>query len=146
MKHYLGNRTDVEYTGMDIVGSLIEHHNKEFTDHPSWKFKQHDIVKDPITNGGKDKFDLIFSRQMTQHLGTEDTMQVLKHFSEGGRYLLITNYPQTHANSPLDTTKKWRFRHQNLEIAPFSLTEPVCEDEEKDCVNAFYELPLQQWS
>ena len=87
MRHYLEQRMDVDYTGMDIVGSLIDHHkNASGGGHP-WRFKQHDIVKNPL----QERYDLIFSRQMTQHLGTEDTMKVLHHFSDGGNYLLITN-------------------------------------------------------
>ena len=52
MKHYLTNRTDVYYTGMDIVGSLIAHHSKMYSEeHQNWKFKNHDIVKDPLLPG-----------------------------------------------------------------------------------------------
>jgi hypothetical protein len=141
MKHYLNNRTDVDYTGMDIVGSLIAEHSKAFSDTHPWTFQQHDIVKDPL----QVKYDLIFSRQMTQHLGTEDTMKVLQHFSEGASYLLITNYLDLTRNIPLNTNTAWRFRPQNFNISPYAITDPICEDEETGCVNALYKLPLQQW-
>lgn len=142
MKHYLNNRTDVDYTGMDIVGSLITEHSGKFSDTPLRTFQQHDIVKDPLP----EKYDLIFSRQMTQHLGTEDTMHVLQHFSEAASYLLITNYLDVKRNTPLNTKTPYRFRPQNFNIVPFALTDPICEDEEKGCVNALYKLPLQQWN
>jgi hypothetical protein len=142
MKEYLKDRTDIEYTGMDIVGPLIEQHSNMFSDKYPWSFIQHDIVKEPLPA----KFDLIFSRQMTQHLGTEDTMRVLQHFSDGASFLLITNYPATSHNRPLDTTTTYRFRPQNLNISPFNLADPICEDEERGCVNDLFKLPLQQWS
>ena len=121
MRHYLEQRMDVDYTGMDIVGSLIDHHkNASGGEHP-WRFKQHDIVKDPL----QERYDLIFSRQMTQHLGTEDTMQVLHHFSDGGNYLLITNYPGVRVNVPLNAGTAWRFREQNFLIEPYRLIDPI---------------------
>jgi hypothetical protein len=143
MRHYLDQRTDVDYTGMDIVGSLIDHHNNVLGgEHPSWKFEQHDIVNDPL----QERYDLIFSRQMTQHLGTEDTMRVLQHFSDGGKFLLITNYPQVYANIPLNTGTEWRFRQQNFLIEPYRLIEPICEgDEDGTDAISFYQLPLLQW-
>ena len=143
MRHYLEQRTDVDYTGMDIVGSLIDRHNNVLAgEHPSWKFEQHDVVNDPL----QERYDLIFSRQMTQHLGTEDTMRVLQHFSDGGNFLLITNYSQVHANIPLNTGTAWRFREQNFLIEPYRLIEPICEgDEDGTDAISFYQLPLLQW-
>lgn len=108
---------------------LIANHSQAYTQKHSWKFKQHDIVKDPLD----ENYDLIFSRQMTQHLGTEDTMRVLDHFSDGASYLLITKTP-------------YRFRQQNFNILPYSLTDPICKDEEAgQCMNYLYKLPLQQY-
>ena len=143
MRHYLDQRTDVDYTGMDIVGSLIDHHNNVLGgEHPSWKFEQHDIVNDPL----QERYDLIFSRQMTQHLGTEDTMRVLQHFSDGGSFLLITNYPGVRANILLNTGTAWRFREQNFLIEPYQLIDPICEgDEDGSDAISFYQLPLLQW-
>jgi len=143
MKHYLNSRSDIDYTGMDIVGPLITQHTKMFSrNNLPWQFKQHDIVKDPLS----EKYDLIFSRQMTQHLGTEDTMLVLQHFSDGAEFLLVSNYLNVKRNIPLNTNTPYRFRPQNLNELPFALTDPICEDEEQGCVNALFKLPLQQWN
>ena len=121
---------------------LIANHSQAYTQKHSWKFKQHDIVKDPLN----ENYDLIFSRQMTQHLGTEDTMRVLDHFSDGASYLLISNYPKVKSNIGLNTKTPYRFRQQNFNILPYSLTDPICEDEEAGhCMNYLYKLPLRQW-
>ena len=142
MKNYLQQRHDIDYTGMDIVPLLIANHSQAYTQKHSWKFKQHDIVKDPLN----ENYDLIFSRQMTQHLGTEDTMRVLDHFSDGASYLLISNYPKVKSNIGLNTKTPYRFRQQNFNILPYSLTDPICEDEEAGhCMNYLYKLPLRQW-
>ena len=140
MKHFLKTRTDIEYTGIDIAGLLTENHQRTYSTETSWHFKQNDIVKNSLPM----KFDLIFSRQMTQHLETRDTMNVLEHFSQSGQYLLITNYPDVKSNTPLIKTK-WRFRPQNLNISPFHLADPVCEDTEDGCINALHRLSLRQW-
>ena len=82
------------------------------------------------------------------NLTNEDTMSVLQHFSDVGRYLLITNYETLKSNnSPLNTRARYRFRPQNLNIPPFALADPICEDVEiaNGCVNALYKLPLRQW-
>lgn len=142
MKNYLQQRHDIDYTGMDIVPSLVAAHSQAYTQKHSWKFKQHDIAKDPLD----EKYDLIFSRQMTQHLGTEDTMRVLDHFSDGASYLLISNYPKVKSNKGLNTKTPHRFRQQNFNTLPYSLTDPICEDEEAgQCMNYLYKLPLRQW-
>jgi hypothetical protein len=78
---------------------LIAEHSKAFSHTHPWTFQQHDIVKDPLL----EKYDLIFSRQIAQHLSTEDTMKVLQHFSEGASYLLITIYLDVKTNIPLNT-------------------------------------------
>jgi hypothetical protein len=142
MRHYLKLRVDIDYTGMDIVGSLIDHHKNALGVENPWKFEQHDIVKDQL----QERYDLIFSRQMTQHLGTEDTMRVLRHFSDGGDFLLITNYPNVRVNIPLNSHTEWRFREQNFLIEPYRLIDPICEgDEDGSDAISFYRLPLLQW-
>ena len=58
MGRFLQSRTDVEYTGMDIVGEVIDHHRKMFSDRP-WKFLNVDIVSEPID---VTEYDLIMMR------------------------------------------------------------------------------------
>jgi len=141
MRHWLANRTDVNYMGMDIVPHLIEEHSDEFKDRHDWAFQHHDIVKDPLSAD----YDVIFSRQMTQHLQTVDTLSVLRHFSASGKYLLISNYPNVTVNKVLPTNR-WRYRPQNLNLAPFSLTDPLCEDDDGGgCISSLFKLPLLQW-
>lgn len=64
MPTFLENRTDVVFTGYDIVPGNVEGHQKKFSTKP-WKFEVHDIVADPIG-----KYDIILSRHTLQYHST----------------------------------------------------------------------------
>jgi 2-polyprenyl-3-methyl-5-hydroxy-6-metoxy-1,4-benzoquinol methylase len=76
MSVFLKDRSDIDYTGMDIVPDLIRNHKHKYADRLNWQFAVHDIVANPLSA----PYDLIFSRDMTQHLTSGDTMRVLYHF------------------------------------------------------------------
>ena len=85
----MSGRSDIEYTGYEIVPELIELHNKN---HPELETRQWDIVTDPPHK----KFDLILNRHMLQHLKQTDALKVLENFSESrSKYLLSTTFPNT---------------------------------------------------
>ena len=121
MKRFLDTRDDVDYTGMDIVPEIINGHKKTFAKKP-WKFVHQDIVATPLKNS----YDLIHVRQMLQHLTGRDTLTALRHFSASGHFLLATTYATIPSNSELNTKAHSRYRLQNLELPPFSLTRPLC--------------------
>ena len=145
MSVFLRNRTDIEYTGMDIVPDIIEHHKKTYSDQP-WTFRVHDIVAEPLT----DSYDLIFSRDMTQHLTIADTLRVVQHFSESGsHFAMMTTYPSTTNNErELKLGRRGRFHSQDLERPPYRLTPPICVRDEKRKggveYSALWRLPMKQ--
>ena len=145
MSVFLRNRTDLEYTGMDIVPDIIKHHKKTYSDH-AWTFRVHDIVAEPLTTS----YDLIFSRDMTQHLTIGDTLRVLKHFSaSGSHFAMLTTYPSTvHNERDLNLGSKGRYHSQDLERPPYSLTRPICVRQEKEKggpeYSALWRIPLKQ--
>ena len=116
-----------------------------YSDQP-WTFRVHDIVAEPLTTS----FDLIFSRDMTQHLTIGDTLRVLKHFSaSGSHFSMMTTYPSTlHNEQDLDVARIGRYHAQDLERAPYSLTNPICVRQEKEEwrseYSALWRLPLKQ--
>jgi cyclopropane fatty-acyl-phospholipid synthase-like methyltransferase len=145
MSQFLSTRNDVNYTGIDIVPDLIENHKERFGNHKNKRFFCQDIVAEPLL----DKYDLIFSRHMTPHLRTRDAMEVLKHFSENKKgYVLMTtmhiprNYELVLDNNPM------RYRPHNLELPPYSLVPPLCEESEgrevHEGVLTLWSLPLKQ--
>ena len=122
MSRFLQERTDVKYTGMDIVPSLIENHKSAFKSDPNLSFIHQDIVETPLGQG----YDLILSRHMLQHLTTSDVMKVLSHLSNSGSlYLLTTTMPVSSQTIELPS-KAGRFRYLNLEIPPVQLEPPLC--------------------
>ena len=76
MRLVIENRTDVDYTGMDIVPELIDSHEQHYKNVSHMNFVNGDIV----TRGLDKKYDLIFTRQMTQHLTTADAITIFKRF------------------------------------------------------------------
>ena len=93
MSEFLSDRSDVIFTGFDIVKMNIHNHGKRFRD-KGWTFETHDIVTDSIESS----YDLILSRHTTQHLQTDDVLKMLKNFiNSSSKFLLTTNYPKTKA-------------------------------------------------
>ena len=143
MHDYLKGRDDIEYIGVDIVRPIIEHHKKEYKG-SGWTFIQHDIAATPLNIN----VDLIFSRQMLQHLSNYETLRVLNHLSRSGsKYLLTTTFLTTDINVDLPTFKQGRFRKENLELLPFALAPPLCVGKDPGWGTAtlgLWELPLNQ--
>ena len=91
MPTFLSNRSDVTFTGFDIVKDNINNHMERFKE-TDWKFEVHDIVSEQMKNS----YDLIISRPTTQHLKTSDVMKVINNFvSSSSKFLLTTSYPNT---------------------------------------------------
>lgn len=128
MSRFLQTRTDVNYTGMDIVSDVIKHHLKKFSSRP-WKFLNVDIVSEPVDFAD---YDLIMTRMMMQHLTYGDVIRILQKFSNITRprhrpvFLLATTFSYTPGNRKLNVNNAGRFEQLNLEIEPFRLMTPVC--------------------
>ena len=148
MSVFLRNRTDVEYTGIDIVPDIIKRHRETYSDKP-WTFRVHDIVAEPLPAS----YDLVFSRDMTQHLTNGDTLRVLNHIStSGSHFAMLSTYPRgsstSHDDTELDLMGPGRGRPQDLESRPYRLTPPICVGQEhrkgyKE-FSALWQLPLKQ--
>ena len=91
MPSFLSSRSDVEYTGYDIVEANIKNHREKFRD-TDWKFEVHDIVVDPINYS----YDLVISRHTTMHLKISDVVEVIRNIVESSsKFLLTTSFPYT---------------------------------------------------
>ena len=91
MPSFLSSRSDVEYTGYDIVEANINNHREKSRD-TDWKFEVHDIVTDQINIS----HDLIISRHTTQHLAISDVVKVIRNFVDSSsKFLLTTSFPTT---------------------------------------------------
>ena len=89
MPSFLSSRSDVVYTGYDIVEDNINNHREKFRD-TDWKFEVHDIVTDDI----KISYDLVISRHTTMHLQINNVLKVIRNFvNSSSKFLLTTSFP-----------------------------------------------------
>jgi len=125
MSKFLQTRSDVDYTGVDIVDKVIEHHRTKFANR-LWKFMTLDIVSQPINMAD---YDRIMTRMMMQHLAHHDVIRILQKFSNVTPhpvFLLATTFSNTAVNVQLNIDNSYRFELLNLQIEPFRLETPLC--------------------
>lgn len=104
------------YTGLDIVGELIEENNRKFS-RLGRQFRQLDICHDDVPEA-----DLIICRDGLVHLSFSDIALALENFrSSGSRYLLTTVFPELNNNIDI-ATGMWR--PLNLCTSPFHFPPP----------------------
>ena len=119
MSTYLEAHPEVDYTGFDIVHDLVEHNRIMF---PGRRFVQLDIVDSvpPPT-------DLIFCKDLLNHLSGDEIVQAITNMrASGAKYLLATNnfgYP--HPNDKLERSAVHNSRHVDLTVAPFGYPEAL---------------------
>ncbi len=116
---FLQTRQDVDYTGADIVSSAVTLHRKN---HPEWTFLQLDLVEGTPESA----YDLVFTRHMLQHLFSGDVLRALQHVHRSkSLFFLSTTHPGFPATE-LSADDVSRFRHLNLQAAPYCLSQPLC--------------------
>lgn len=99
-----------EYTGIDVVKSLINAHTEKFKDK---KFLCLDMTIDQIPGG-----DLVIIRDVLFHLSIEKVLAVLQNIKGKFKHYLITS-----CNNIIndDNMNKFHFHNLNLRIEPFNL-------------------------
>jgi SAM-dependent methyltransferase len=126
------------YVGGDIVPDLIERHKQTYPQH---EFQVIDFVVDELP-----KCDLIFCRDVIQHLPLSDAMTALRNFSRSGaRYLLTTTHLRRFGWRNGRDKRVGQCHDRNLLLKPFSLTDPIVIFSERDPGHKFlglWELPL----
>ena len=122
----LRNRTTtppVAYVGVDIVRSLVERNRARLED-AATRFWEADVVSD---SAALPSAELIFSRQMLQHLCTEDALRFVRNLARSNaRYVLLTTF--TTGDDFINTDipcASGGYRVQDLTKPPFSLPTPL---------------------
>ena len=104
MPTFLRGRTDVDYTGYDLLPVNIEAAKDRFKNE-SWVFDTWDLVKDKIGRGtspecdifgfnSETQFDIIICRHTSIHLGLHDNIQVCPHYHHLQIYLPLSDVSQ----------------------------------------------------
>ena len=126
----------LEYHGLDIVAPLIERHQRsaevgQLASQSGVRatFNASDIVSTPLAR----PYDLVFTKDMTIHLRTEDALQVFRRIAaSGSRFLLATTNPSVRVNRQLPGADDQSYsepgagRDLNLELPPFNFSAPLC--------------------
>lgn len=122
------------YVACDVVAGLIEY-NKEKYAHIDVDFRALDAVNDPLPDG-----DIVFLREVLQHLSNSDISKIISKVSRNYKYAIITEcLPSVEGFTPnLDKVTSDKIRPNVngsgviLTEAPFSLT---CRHERRLCVS-----------
>jgi len=128
MPIFLGTRTDVKYTGYDLIPQNIEYSKRNFAD-KDWTFKQFDLIKDRIDSS----YDLVLNRHVSIHLGLLDSIQMFYNFAQSGsKFLVTTTYPDVEVNDQLaysnEEVSGRGFHRVNLHLYPFNFPKPICQN------------------
>ena len=77
----------IDYTGVDVVPALIEHHTQHHAG-PNVRFAHLDIASDPLP-----KADLCLIRQVLQHLSNDQIRRILPKLASYPHVLVTEHYP-----------------------------------------------------
>jgi hypothetical protein len=111
----------LSYIGVEIVRDLVEKNTAACggSDRIEYRFLHRDLTKHPPPRG-----DLIFCKDLVNHLVFDDVWRLLDGFNRSGsRFLLITSN-EGRRNFDAERMEGNASRHLNLEAAPFFLTRP----------------------
>jgi hypothetical protein len=147
MPHLLNNlqvkhNVTVNYTGYDVVQSVIEADKKAHASNPAWHFHVADLTTDKLPQG----VDLMLCRDALQHLSHSQVWQVLRVFQcANPAYLLLGAYLDP-SNSDIETGD---FHFINLMVPPFNLQPKsiYCEENPEQDKHLFLytQAQVQAW-
>jgi hypothetical protein len=109
---------DLDYTGVDIVPSLIAANRRRVTGGEfSGRFLVADITRDALPHA-----DVILCRDCLVHLSFENIVRAVGRFRvSGARFLLVTTFPEWESNRDCEDGD---WRALNMERAPFDWPAP----------------------
>lgn len=109
---------DVEYTGVDIVPSLIEANNQRVArGELSGRFLVADITRDALPRA-----DVVLCRDCLVHLGFANIARAVTRFRDSGAaFLLVTTFPEWDGNHDCEDGD---WRALNMERTPFNWPAP----------------------
>jgi len=120
--HEVIDTTGIQYTGMDIVKEQVDTNRK--------KYPQHSFLHGDMTVSKFQSFDLIFSKEGTQHMTETSTLSFLERVQESkSKYLCLTHYDVSfNTDDTYDTIngipdlESGAYREQNFLLPPYSLS------------------------
>jgi len=114
--------TPVEYVGVDIVHRLIDDNRQRYGSNAV-----HFVQADVISSSWIPNADLVFSRQMLQHMCTDDALRFIRLVAHSSaKYALLTTFEtdDSFVNTDIGCASG-DYRAQDLTKPPFSLPRPM---------------------
>jgi len=99
----------IQYTGVDIVESLVQQHAMQY---PSKRFYCTDVTVDELPESAS----IIVIRDVLFHLKNEEILSIFKHIKHKFDYIAITSCKNSVNHDNFDV---WRFAEKNILIEPF---------------------------
>ena len=111
----------LNYVGVDIVKDLIDRNAGacESTGKIEYRFLHRDLTQSPPPRG-----DVIFCKDLVNHLVFDDIGRLLAGFNRSGSTWLLITSNEGHRNVNAEKMEGNASRHINLETAPFHLPRP----------------------
>ena len=129
----------INYTGADIVESLIHENSEKYTNERR-RFQHLNLIKDNLP-----KVDLVFCRDCLVHFSFVDVFLAFNNICNSqSEYLLTTTFTKRQDNGDI-ATGHWRVL--NLQIAPFALPSPlrIIHEMCTECNDAYEDKALGLW-
>lgn len=121
MPEFLMAHPEIAYTGYDIVDDLVSENRRRY---PDVSFCSLDI-----TTQVPARADLIFSKDMVNHLLDDDVWKAIANMIRSGAgYLLITSNSDPVPNEELPCNIGGMSRVLNLRVAPYDFPPPLYDD------------------
>lgn len=118
MNHLIKEIEFDNYKGIDVVEEIIEKNINTYSNEKI-NFHNANLITQPLNY----KADVIFCRDMLNHLSNFDVLEVLKNFIQSeSTYILMTNFTKNRPNSDIKTGN---WRPINFQMEPFSFPTPI---------------------
>lgn len=146
---------DFQYTGIDVVPSIIQHSEEKYRLKKNWHFHAMDFTTRALPHPGR--FDLIMSRDVFFHLTIDKIMCGLNFFSaSGSKYFVTTTHKNVDnfLNAIADKSKNapetyvplnaGGYRPIDVMAVPFLFPKPlrIVEERNDEAFMGLWKLPL----
>lgn len=110
----------VTYQGFDIVPDIIAENRRRY---PTHRFEELDITREVPPRA-----DLIFCKDLLNHLTFLDVRAALENMHRSGARLLLASNNFDHANVDLPSLGLRASRHLDITLPPLNAPPPILED------------------
>jgi len=131
VEHFLMGRPELEYTGIDIVGHVIEENRRQYPKGVHFLCADLGGAAERGSSGGQaeeaaaealPKADLVFSKETFNHMVVDDAACALRRLADAGSTYLLANIVRGSCNSMgAGKGAHANYAHYDYSLPPFNL-------------------------